>query len=90
MSAVREHYGSEMESFGSAAGKQVPFAMAETSIGDQMAQDDGLDQDLQAGFTANDRRDMQRMGKTQQFRVSSPWFRRDFPRSNEFDRETSG
>lgn len=28
-----------------------------------------LDDDLQMGFTANDRRDMRRMGKKQQFRV---------------------
>lgn len=79
MSAVHEQHGNEIESLGGAAGKQIPFATAGTAIGDQTAQDDGLDEHLRSGFTANDRRDMQRMGKTQQFRVSGLRLTRDFP-----------
>lgn len=36
---------------------------------------EALNKELQEGFTSNDRMDMQRMGKKQQFRVRAPPFR---------------
>ncbi|OAA51580.1 Amino acid/polyamine transporter I [Metarhizium rileyi] len=68
MAAVTAHDGKALESSGTAADKQAYRSVAEMASEDQMLPEDGVDGDLYADFTANDRRDMQRMGKTQQFR----------------------
>lgn len=59
--------GSEMAVLESSGGKKVAGVFDEAVCVDR---EDGLDRGSGADFTANDQRDMQRMGKTQQFRVS--------------------
>lgn len=72
METPTPHIGSRDASFGDARDKQAPYFASEMAVQDHAAHgDDGLQDGLDAGVTANDRRDMQRMGKTQQFRVSS-------------------
>ena len=76
MAAFGDQEGLELRSVGSASGKQPLHAAAEVGParrkGDivfQGGHEDGLDEDLDSDYTANDRRDMQRMGKKQEFRV---------------------
>ncbi|OAQ74176.1 amino acid transporter [Pochonia chlamydosporia 170] len=57
--------GGEMAVLESSGGKKVAGVFEEAVCVDR---EDGLDQGSGADFTANDQRDMQRMGKTQQFR----------------------
>ncbi|EXV05570.1 amino acid permease family protein [Metarhizium robertsii] len=69
METPTPHIGSRDASFGDAGDKQPPYFASEMAAQDGAAHgDDGLQDSLDAGVSANDRRDMQRMGKTQQFR----------------------
>ncbi|KAJ6446909.1 primary-amine oxidase [Purpureocillium lavendulum] len=75
MATLGEQDGLELRSMGSAAGKQPLHVAAEVGpvqrkngIVVQGAHEDGLGEESDSDYTANDRRDMQRMGKKQEFR----------------------
>lgn len=79
MADPKDYYGCEMGPVRSTgSGKQAQHTAGEVEAGvrerlppgeDDEPLDEDLRADLQAGFTDNDRRDMQRMGKKQEFRV---------------------
>lgn len=74
METHRDQDGLELRSVG---GKQLLHSTAEVESGQSKsasvfegANNGDPDQELYSGHTANDKRDMQRMGKKQEFRVS--------------------